>query len=509
MKIFISVLFILTVSIGAMEMPPRQIQKAPSQVLSLVELAARKVPACVIAQFDPNKGYEQAIANLSSDEVTHVVGKHLAHRLAHSNAQVLQAVLDESTVPEKFHSKYNEPTNNLYAQNCGVYDHSYEFIPPLGNNPETTYRSVVFNSDKSICVTHDQLWLTLWDVASGNRIKQIHYPLNGQRYFSLFARKFSSDNQILYAFFNEDITTNGDKPCCTTHMCAFDVATGQILYENSRCGCATIGDKYIYLEGSNQLQVHDATTNGLLLKIPILMRAQNPSYCISPQDDYVCHVLKKEPKKIEVYGVPGGQIIRILNTQEVVNGMRLDATGARLAVLTGKAIEIWKPREGQHLACITHSNEPGLHIRTFADNDTVIYTQAKNVIRAWDIADKKLLFTKEISYAGDLKDGVYGVDIIKQANVALIWTRLGGQKFHSLYTKLGRELSLAEVSALLVLEYENQYELPFSPQATEIIQNSENKLLKEIYEKRYATVPAEKELECAAKVVEKNKYLHI
>ncbi|GMU19543.1 MAG: hypothetical protein AMXMBFR12_07350 [Candidatus Babeliales bacterium] len=125
--------------------------------------------------------------------------------------------------------------------------------------------------------------------------------------------------------------------------------------------------------------------------------------------------------------------------------------------------------------------------------------KAKNIVRAWDITHKKLLFKKEITYARNLKDGVYSVKILNpEEHAALVWTRLGGERLHRLYSTLGKQLSLQELSALLVLEYENQHKLPFSPAALEIAQNSENNLLKKIYDTRYNSVAAQDELECAA-----------
>lgn len=485
-----------------MELP--QDQATQNRVPSLVELAARKCQKAT-EPFDPSKGYQRAVHNLTTRAICHAVGTRLAPELARSNAQTLQTILDDAIIPPKLHTAYEHPINNLYETNHGIWDHSSIFFPRLGQDQTTKYRSMVISADKTICVSNInalQLILGLWDVNSGNLIKQIQYPLQGQNYADLQPVKLSADKKMLFARFREDLPDlpNG-KPHCVTHMCAFDVATGQLLYENMNAGWGfCVGKKYMYVPKPNGLQVRDSSTNVLLKIISISTGNQKVSYCISPEDDYLCDVPLNWPKSIFIISVPQEKLLQVLDCKDVVQGMRLNNLGTRLAALTQNAISIWEPRTGKQLALIPHTKEPHLQLIDFADNDRTIYTQAHNIVAGWDIEKQILLFSKEIAFAGDLKDAVHLVNIIKQEDAALIWTRLGGQKLHALYTTLGKKLSLKELSALLVLEYEDKHNLPFSPAAVEIVQNSENSLLKRIYESRYNTVTAEAELESAARV---------
>ena len=495
MNVYFIFLIFFIVPVGGMEFPEQ------SKVPSLVELAARKCPASLVAPFDPYKEYKRAAKNLNSNAITHVIGNSLARHLAHSNAQTIQTILDESTSAPQFHTEYHNPANNLYENNHGIYNYSHTFFPPLGTNPEIKYRSVVLSADNRMCATGNLLSLALWNVASGNLIKQINYPQNGQDYHDLRPHAFSPDNQIITAWFREDLDDlQGGKPRCTTHMCAFDVGTGQLLYENLNGGRFNLGKKYLYMHQKEGIAVKNFLTNATHHIIPVEDQIRNKvGYGIDPHDDYLYDVSTKEPKSIKILGLPSAQLLGKLTCQDVVKRICLSATGSRLAALTGEAIEIWNPRDGQQIGLIPHSRDYELYLLQFADNDKVIYTEAKNIICGWDIANQKLLLAKEIPFAGPLKDGVLAVNIMKDEQAAaLIWTRLRGQDIHSLYTKLGHELSLKKLSALLILEYEDHHLLPFSPEAIEIIENSKHKILKEIYEKRYNTVLFEVELESAA-----------
>lgn len=486
-------------------MPPASIQVR--QVRSLVELAARKCQN-VTEQFDPNKGYLRALHNLDSRAITHVVGKKFAPLLARSNAQILQTILDDETEPTLFRSSYSNPHQNLYEDNHGIYEYSGLFFnPPLRQLPDTKYRTVTLSEDKAVCAIGNQLTLTLWDVATGNQIKQLNYPLNGQNYNDLRPLKFSLDRKLIFARFREDLDNGqGGKPQCAEHMCAFDMATGQMLYENMNSGWSVqIGKSFIYLTKSNQLHVHDAATNTLRAVLTFDTKRKSLGCYISPEDDYVAHVRDAQPKDIVVVGTPGSSINQTLPCDDSVVGMKLNTTGSLMAAMTKKVISIWKPREGNQLAAIPHTQDEGIHLDHFADTDRTIYTQAQNTIAGWDIVNKALLvkkeFTpvdKELEKKGALCSRLHSFRVFDNG-LLKTWRSNCGEQLHILYSKLGAELSLKELSALLVLEYEDQHTMPFSPVAVEIVQNSANSLLKQIYKKRYNSVTAEAELECAAK----------
>jgi WD40 repeat protein len=489
-----------------MELPQDQVPQ--NRVPSLVELAARKC-STVVEPFDPNKGYVRALKNLDSRAITHVVGKKLAPLLARSNAQVLQSILDDETQPTLFRSSYSNPHQNLYEDNHGIYEYSGSFCnPPIRQLPDTKYRTVTLSDDKVMCAKGDQLTLTLWDVVTGNQIKQIQYPINGQNYHDLRPLKFSPDRKIVYARFREDLDNlQGGKPQCTEHMCAFDEATGQMLYENLNSGWGLqIGKKFIYLTKSNQLHVHDAATNQLRAVLTIDTKRKSLACHVSPEDDYVAQVRDAQPKDIRVVGTPGSTVDQTLTCDDNVSYMELNNTGSLLAAMTKKIITIWKPREGRCVAQITHTQDEGIHLDHFADNDRAVYTQAQNTIIGWDIENKKLLLKKEfppvdkeMEKKGALCSRLHSFRVLDHG-LLKTWRSNCGEQLHILYSKLGKELNLKELSALLVLEYEDQHNLPFSPAAVEIVQNSENSLLKRIYESRYNTVTAEAELESAARV---------
>lgn len=514
-RLLISLILGLIASLPLLAMEKPQAPRAtPSEtrelnrVPALTILAARKC-GHIVNQFDPEKDYDRAVAHLNSLAMSHVAAPLLRPHLVAQAADRLEAILENEIEPKKLNFTFDRPLHNLYEKNRGICDDSEKtFFPKIeGKDSNPEYHRVIFSSDKKMCVTYGQfspdLKLTLWDVSSGTMIKTITFNPQQNNFINLRARCFTPDDKVLLAEFEEMLLDlpNG-MPNHAKHMCAFDVETGQQRYENRNIGLIVglhCGKKYMYLPEQHGLQVRDMHTNAVICTVPIPEPRTN-NYCISPQDDYVISS-EKTGKLLNVFDAKTGAQLRTIELPHAIKSACLNHDGTLLATVSDTQITFWNPYSARQITAIAHFGR-WVAPKGFCFNDLGLITidRNNNTVCFWGIESEKILTQKKISGGKFTKKHKGIIDSFTLCDDDCIGIAHLSAAPHcpnlmyTLHTAFAKELTLKELSALLILEHNVQNNEPLNMNAYGIVANSASPLLKKIFAQRYE-MDAENELE--------------
>lgn len=493
------ILFLNTLFVFVMELPKTDkiIPIKQYQLPELKVLAARKV--IELLDSDHKKKIYKKICDRPKEILS-----YLAHECAHKNAAVLQTILDEEIEPFELRMIYYPPFTNLYEVSGGIKRgiRSREglFIPSLSEeNKDALYYRVCMSQDKSFCVTrwpyaNCGLALAVWDVKTGEKLKIITYEgdklqmHSKHEYFHI-----SPDNKTIFA-----------RNRYNSLMCGFSVENGQKLYEYKGKHLAHIGQSYFCLPENKSLVVRRISDNTQVSRLPIfLFRGSDGfyshTYSMNKNEHYGAVVSSKNHKQIKVFDIKNGLELFSLSFLSGVWDMKFNNDGSVLVLFFVNKTVFWNVKQNKKMGLISSRCNSVSSI--FYDDDRIFFINFFAGNSWWNLntyqpvierkCSEKMPYEIRMKFAIDevTEDGKLGIG------------RMFPHLIYSLYLQLAKELSFKELAALLILEHENLNNKPFSQDAWNVLEATDNKVLKTIFEKRYESIPSEMELELAAQEI--------
>lgn len=493
-----NLLLLITVYNFAMNLPiPDQVIPIGCyQLPTLKALAARKVVENLDSDY--KKETYKKISTCPKEVVS-----YLTLELARKHAAVLQTILDEEIEPMKLTSIFYPPFTNLYEVagdiKRGVCSREHLFIPPLNKeNKDIFYFQVCMSLDKSFCITHYPyknygLALAVWDVKTGEKLKVITYEGDKLNKSSkLYPLQISPDNKTIFA-------TNKKY----RYICGLSVIDGKKIYEYKTNCYRDIGRAYFVIAENQSLVVRRITDNSEVSRLPIFEgRIDNFTYqldrTINKNENYMAAICSTDHKHVKVFDLNTGLEIISRSFPTPIRNMKFNVNGSVLAltlVVTG--VEFWNVRQNKKMGRIAISSGS---TSTFYDDDRLLFINLFAGNSWWDLNSYQPLVERKCSEDMPHKTRMkFSIEqVTEDGKIGISWSP---NLIYSLYLQLAKELSFKELLALLILEDENQENKPFSQDAWNVLEATDNTVLKTIFKKRYESIPAQIELELAAQEI--------
>ena len=497
MKFKLSFIFASSVlALPAMELPSQE-QVLSNRIPALKVLAARASAPF----FDPSKNYQRACNLLTQINLPADIGQLLTPEIASECAQSLELFLDEVTQPAPVKLKFKNPKINLYEKNHGICWKG-QFFPPLefppvygySDKPQRVYKCAVISDDNTQCAAMDgdrpaDFDITIWDIQTGNKIGTVHLDRPINQFFNFLPVKFLSDKNVLltgymqwigaeqYGYFYRAINTQ-------TNQTLYDQAGWAKGFKKNSIFSVSIPD-------NNKFLLKDIVTNRLLSTIP----ADEPACLLG---DYIITLKDTElsiwnPESVEpLIGSRAG----IIKNPEQITDFCISSHAGLVATTDKKSIAIWNPYTTKQIMSIPHSFGNKLRPACFSNNNKQLITfcTLERTFQIWDLVSKKIIIQKKVAptpqdaaVAQAPYKGIQDISLHNNGDLALVDLKEASfMLIYKMHSSLGHELSLKELSALLILEHNRKtHQNAFAP-AFEIIRQSKNDFLKlQLANKRY------------------------